>query len=193
MNAPRTSPESDQSPAVALSDELLAVRCQLGEPSALDALVDRWHGPLWQYVRRMSGDDETAAETVQDVWLRVLRALPALRDPTRLRAWLFGIARRTMMDRLREHYAAPIDGDIEIETLPAHDDTLDAAESSEAVQHALAQLPVASREILVLFYLHELSLGQIAEILSVPTGTVKSRLFNARVLVRRELENGGWP
>lgn len=192
MNALRTSPESEPSTAVALSDELLAIRCQLGDRSALDALVDRWHGPLWQYVRRMSADDDAAAETVQDVWLRVLRALPALRDPARLRAWLFSIARRALMDRLRDQYAAPID-DVEIETLAADDDALEAAESSEALQHALAQLPVAARETLVLFYLHELSLGQIAEILSVPAGTVKSRLFNARALLRRELEHRGWP
>ena len=44
-----------------LEDELLAIRCQLGEPAAFDALIERWHGPLWKYARRLTGDDEAAA------------------------------------------------------------------------------------------------------------------------------------
>lgn len=49
-----------------LSDELLAIRCQLGEAAAFDALAERWHPPLWKYVRRLTGNDHDAAETIQD-------------------------------------------------------------------------------------------------------------------------------
>lgn len=92
-------------------NELLAVRCQLGEAAAFDELITRWHGPLWGFVRRLAGDDEAAREILQDVWVRVIRGIPRLRDGSKLRAWLFGIARRTVMDRLRDQYARspPVD------------------------------------------------------------------------------------
>lgn len=189
MRATRAPAETDEA---GLNDELLAVRCQLGEHGALDALVDRWHTRLWQYVRRMSGDDESAAETVQDIWLRVLRSIPQLRDPSRLRPWLFGIARRAVSDRLRAAYAEPLESDLGPDDIPASDDAIDLEQTIGVVHEALAALPVGPREVLVLFYLHELSLQQLAEVLCIPVGTVKSRLFSARARLRNELINKGW-
>ena len=84
----------------AREDELLVIRCQLGERSAFDELTERWHPPLWKYVRRLAGEDDAAKDVAQDVWLRVLRGIGRLRDGSRLRPWLFGIARRALMDRL---------------------------------------------------------------------------------------------
>ena len=52
-------------------DELLVVRCQLGERSAFEELTERWHLPLWKYVRRVAGNDDAASDAIQDVWLRV--------------------------------------------------------------------------------------------------------------------------
>lgn len=192
MNPPDEPAESNHEAVSALTDELLAVRCQLGDAGALDALVDRWHGSLWQFVRRMSSDDEVAAETLQDIWLRVLRALPALLDPSRLRSWLFGIARRAVMDRLRSEYAESLNVDVNVDSLPAHEDADDLVATIGVVQEALAAIPVGPREVLVLFYLQELTLVQIADVLAVPVGTVKSRLFTARALLRRELTTKGW-
>ena len=177
-------------PAIdALADELLAVRCQLGEAAGFDALIERWHQPVWQYVRRLVEDDEAAADTSQDVWLRVVRALPGLRDPSRLRAWLFGIARRAVMDRLRRRYAEPeltsldaVDGAETDDDLPEVTD-----EDLGRMHDALARLPLTERDVLVLFYLQELTVSQLADVLDVPVGTVKSRLFRARQLLRREL------
>jgi RNA polymerase sigma-70 factor (ECF subfamily) len=175
--------EHSADPAI---DELLAVRCQLGEADALDALVARWHQPLWRYVRRMAGDDDAAAELLQDVWLRVLRAMPGLRDPARLRPWLFGIARRVVMDHLRKAYAEPEREEVDMNEIANPDDVYEIAEDLAMMHEALARMPFVEREVLVLFYLHELSLNQLAEVLVVPVGTVKSRLFRARALLRRE-------
>jgi len=169
------------------SDELLAVRCQLGEPDALDALIARWHPALWSYARRVTGDPDAAADAVQDAWLRILRALPGLRDPARLRPWMFGIARRVLMDRFRAQYAAPAFADVEPGDLAEPDDRRDAALAAEELHGALDALPVAERELLALFYLEELSLNELADVLSVPVGTVKSRLFRARRLLRERL------
>ncbi len=174
-----------------LADELLAVRCQLGEPAAFDALVDRWHEPLWRYVRRLSDGEEAAADVVQDVWLRVLRGMPQLRDPARLRAWLFGIARRAVLDRVRRRYAEPEPLSVDDVDLAAPDDRDDLAEELALMHEELARLPFTEREVLALFYLQELTLGQIAEIVGAPVGTVKSRLFRARRMLRRTLIEKG--
>ena len=171
-----------------IEDELLAIRCQLGEPLAFDELVARWHPPLWRYLRRLAGDDDAAAETLQEVWLRVVRGIARLREPARLRAWLFGIARRAAMDRLRQQYAAPPLVAAALADLPAGEEPADAGEDVTVLLRELDLLPVVEREALTLFYLRELSLAEIAGVLAIPLGTVKSRLFRARRLLREQIQ-----
>lgn len=173
-----------------LLDELLAVRCQLGERAAFDELIDRWHAPLWGYVRRLLGDGDMAAEVLQEAWIRVLRGLPALREPSRLRGWLFTIARRTAMDRLRIKYSEPPSASIDDVDVAGAEEP-DPAHDIEAMQQELARMPLVEREVLVLFYLEELTLDQIAEVLGVPPGTVKSRLFRARRMLRHQMTDKG--
>jgi RNA polymerase sigma-70 factor (ECF subfamily) len=175
----------------AREDEWLVVRCQLGERQAFDELLERWSQPLWKYVRRLSNTNDAADEVLQNVWLKVLRGIHTLRDPSKLRAWLFGLARRTLMDRLREQYAAPEQADIDGLDLAASEASDGVETDLAAVEQELARLPVVEREVLTLFYLQELSLDEVAELLDVPVGTVKSRLFRARRLLRREIENNG--
>lgn len=171
----------------AREDELLAVRCQLGERGAFEDLIGRWNGPLWRYLRRLSGTDDTATEMLQDTWLRVIRGISRLRDGSKLRSWLFSIARRVAMDRLRAQYAAPPSADIDLHDVPSVSDA-DSLEGDLAAMHAeLARLPVVEREVLTLFYLKELSLTDVAAVLGIPAGTVKSRLFRARRMLRHEL------
>jgi RNA polymerase sigma factor (sigma-70 family) len=174
-------------------DEWLVVRCQLGERQAFDELIARYHEPIWQYVRRVVGDDDAAKEVNQDLWLRVLRGIARLRDGARLRAWLFGIARRALMDRLRERYAKPVEVSMDEVEVPAGSDSNDREDQLHTVERELARLPIIEREILTLFYLKELSLADVAQVLEVPVGTVKSRLFRARQMLRRELILRGEP
>jgi RNA polymerase sigma-70 factor (ECF subfamily) len=171
------------------SDELLVVRCQLGEAAAFDDLIARWHGPLWTFIRRVSGSDDAARDILQDVWIRVIRGFPRLRDGSKLRAWLFGIARRTLMDRFREHYARFPTADVDVAEVPSAtpEDTGDI----ETLEQALERLPFVEREALTLFYLRELSLNEIADALNVPVGTVKSRLFRGRRLLRQQMSERG--
>ena len=172
-------------------DELLAVRCQLGEPAAFDELIARWHAPLWSFVRRLAGDDDAAREIFQDVWVRVIRGIARLRDGSKLRAWLFGIARRTLMDRLREQYAKPTDPEIDMDEIAADTWTDEADANLQALDDSLARLPIVEREVLTLFYLEELSLSEVAEALRVPVGTIKSRLFRARQMLRQDMKVRG--
>jgi RNA polymerase sigma factor (sigma-70 family) len=186
-------PDREAAPvATSVRDEWLVVRCQLGEREAFDDLIARWHPPLWRYAARVTGDADAAADVVQDVWLRVLRGLGSLRDATRFRAWIFGIARRALMDRLRQRYAEPPTEPLDLASIaePAADDGGDVDES-ELLLAELEQLPLLEREVLVLFYLRELSLSDIAAVAAIPVGTVKSRLFRARNMLRSQLARKG--
>lgn len=172
-----------------LVDEWLAVRCQLGEREAFDELVAQWQQPLWRYARQLAGSDAAADDAIQDVWLRVLRGIARLRDGAKLRPWLFGIAHRVLMDRLREQYRLPLvsDRDADLEALPADDDALALEVELAALRDGLARLPARECEVLTLFYLQELSLDEVAQVLDVPVGTVKSRLHRARHQLRHQL------
>jgi RNA polymerase sigma factor (sigma-70 family) len=180
-----SNPASD--PSSLRDDELLALRCQLGDRDGFDDLIRRWNDPLWRYLRRVTGSDHKAQELAQETWLRVVRGISRLRDPARLRAWLFGIARRVVMDSLRDQYAAPGTADVVNFDPPADEGSDTLHEDLAAMEEELRRLPVIEREVLTLFYLQELSLGEVADVLRVPVGTVKSRLFRARQLLRREM------
>jgi len=177
------------SEAAQIHDELLVVRCQLGERRAFDALIVRWGPSVAAYARRVTQDDDAAAELAQDIWLRVFRGLDRLREAGRFRSWLFGIAHRAFADTLRRRYATPqaVDGDLD---QVADEDALDHADL-ERIEQGLARLPFVEREILTLFYLQELSIDEAAEALSIAPGTVKSRLHRARRLLRHEFEKQG--
>ena len=177
-------PQVPANSADSRADELLAIRCQLGEREAFDALIARWHEPVWRYLRRLTGSDDAAGDLTQDTWLRVLRGIASLREPASLRPWLFGIARRVAMDRLRRQYVRAADTDAVLDDIPAPeaDATLEA--DLAALESKLETLPLRERETLALFYLRELSIEEMAALLAVPAGTVKSRLFRARQLLR---------
>jgi RNA polymerase sigma-70 factor (ECF subfamily) len=171
-----------------LGDELLVVRCQLGEPEAFDALIERWNRPLWLYIRRMTGNHDEAQDLIQEVWLRVIRGLARLRDGSRFRGWLFGIARRTLMDRLRREYAVLPADDVDIAGLAAQAEPANLETDLASMETAIETLPPVERDVLTLFYLHDLTLAELAQALNVPVGTVKSRLFRARGMLRAAMQ-----
>lgn len=168
-----------------LRDELLVVRCQLGELQAFDELIRNWSRPLLRHIGRIVGDDN-AEDVAQEVWLRALRGIARLRDGTKLRPWLFRIAHHVVMDRLRMRYR---DIAAETELLAMVPEGNDASPETvlALLESRLASLPVIERETLSLFYLEQMSLLEIAEIQAVPAGTVKSRLFRARQMLRQSM------
>jgi RNA polymerase sigma factor (sigma-70 family) len=183
-------------------DEMVVVRCQLGERLALDELVERWHPRLWCYVQSMigqSGRHDESEEAAQEAWIRVLRGLPRLREPARFAPWLFGIARRMLMDRLRDKYAAALQAtDLADVAADAPEPASDAADAEEVtrLRDGMDRLPLIERETLTLFYLEGLSLREVAEVADVPEGTVKSRLWRGRrmlreLMVQRQIEQQG--
>jgi len=176
---------------VDIRQALLVVRCQLREEDALDDLVGLWHQRLWRYTRTLVPSDEAANEAIQNVWLRILRGLPALRAPELFPSWAYRIAYRAAMDQLRMKYAdalkEPLEDDVdggrntEVE--------LERKLDVEKLYVALAELPLMERNVLSLFYLEELSLVEISGVVDAPVGTVKSRLFRARRMLRKVMNH----
>lgn len=157
----------------------VVVRAQVGEREAVAELVRGWHEPVWGYVRRMLGRDDTADDVSQEVWLAVVRGLPRLKEPERFAAWLFTIARRSVVNHLRGKYA-----DQPRQTSYDEPDLADEVVDRVDVRRLVDKVPVVEREVLVLFHLEDLSLEECAEVLAVPVGTVKSRLHRARRMLR---------
>ncbi|GIH03301.1 RNA polymerase sigma factor [Rhizocola hellebori] len=170
-------------------DALLVVQAQLGDRRSLAELVGHWHDPIWRYVRRMLGSPSLADDVSQEVWAAALKALPRLQQPDRFAPWLFTIARRSVLDRLKESYRPEEAAEPEAAVGDHAAAVLDRAQLAEG----LAGLPAREREVLILFYLQDLTLEDCARVLDVPPGTVKSRLFRARQLLRDILVDKGYP
>ena len=170
-------------------DALLVVQAQLGKRTALHELVTHWHEPVLRYVRSMLGAFGAAQDVSQEAWVAVLRALPRLEQPERFRPWLFTIVRRAVLNHLRDRYAEPSPAEL---TDGAAADQLAAVLDRAQVAEGLAAVPLAERDVLTLFYLHDLAVEECADILAVPVGTVKSRLHRARRMVRDRLARKGY-
>ena len=175
-----------------LEQELLAIKCQLGELAAFGELVAQWHGPLWQYIRRMVDGNDLADELLQETWLRILRGIVNLREPSSLVAWMFGIAHRVLMNRFREKYRQSRfieDSTCELSVNDPNADRIDLQDEVRDMLQKLECLPMQQRELLTLYYLKTISIDQLAQVLGIPAGTVKSRLYNARNLLRQQIQD----
>lgn len=173
-----------------IRDELLVSRCQRRDQAAWEELVERWNGRLLYYLRRVIDDEQEAWNALQEVWIKALRGIRSLRDKRRLAPWLYSIAHHTAMSHYRKRYTRLEQNEaVQIDGLgdagPSNDVRF---ENAELVHFGLGQLGIAQREILTLYFLEDLSTAEIAKVLGIPAGTVKSRLFKARHDLRRVLE-----
>ncbi|MGW9212843.1 RNA polymerase sigma factor [Embleya sp. NPDC055664] len=185
---------ADADTDVGSGDELLVIRCQLGEREAFTELAERWHGPLWRYLRGMVESAGVADDLAQETWVGVLRGLPRLRQPERFVPWLFTIGRRTVMNHLRQTYSAREVADEDAGERADDEVFADGVLDRMAIRSGLDGLPPKEREVLILFHLEDLPLATCAAVLDVPAGTVKSRLSRARGMLREILiERGDHP
>ncbi len=171
-----------------IEDEFLVLAAQDGDGAAFDRLVRRWDAPLRRYAARLTGRADAAADAVQETWLAVARGIRRLDDPARFRAWAFRIAHHKCADwaasRRRERDVLAAASAPALESEPPADKDDDIA----VLRREIDRLPAESRAVLALHYLEGFSLAEIAEVLSIPTGTVKSRLHHARERLRERLE-----
>lgn len=169
-----------------LESALLVVRFQRGDHTAFDGIVRLWEQSLFYYLRRLVPCEADAWELLQDTWLKIFRSLGSVRDPQALPAFLYTTARHTAISRLRKSELQEGRYGQEVHDESAANDIL-AFDNAEQVHHALDQLPLLQREALTLYFLHDLSIDEMATLLDIPLGTVKSRLHYAKVAIRKIL------
>jgi RNA polymerase sigma-70 factor, ECF subfamily len=169
--------------------ELLVLRCRQGRRDALEELIRTWERPLLYYVRRLLDSDEDARQVLQETWLKVLQGMRMLRRPESLPAWLYGIARNTAVSHLRakcqERALFEFDESV---AEPNGDDARLSFDDAERIHYGLGRISLVHREVLTLFFLQDLSLEEIASVLEIPVGTVKSRLHHAKHALKAVLE-----
>jgi RNA polymerase sigma-70 factor (ECF subfamily) len=166
----------------AIAQELLVLRWRRGDRSAIDEIFARWNPKLLFYVRRLADDEQAAMDVLQQTWMQVVRRLSTLKEPQRLNAWLYTIARNAAMAHHRNGRHV---GTSELLIDVPADEPLLPLEDVEAVHAALPKLSHEHREVLTLFFLQDLTLDQIAQVLGAPRGTVKSRLHYAKHAMRK--------
>jgi RNA polymerase sigma-70 factor (ECF subfamily) len=192
-----------------LASDLLARK-----PEAFDQFVDAYHSKLFQYAYLMCGHREDAEEVSQETLLQVFRSLSQLRDPARLKPWVFRIARNACLMKRRKSTFAPQRELSLTDYLPARtgpdekqidiadwsnlpEDVLLRSEFRTAVTNAIAHLPEMYRSVLLLRDVEGLKTDETADVLELSVDTVKQRLHRARLAIRSELDrylkNGGIP
>lgn len=184
-----------QPDSVAIYDQLLAVRCRLGDAAAMEELIRRWEPRLLYFLRRLTENEADAFDVLQQTWMKVMRSIDQLRDPAAVGPWLYRIARRTALNHARTAMAyRKAMHDLATETAPPPGaNGQHAFEDAEAVHWGLSRISLPHREVLTLFLLEDMPQDQIAAVLDVPVGTVKSRLHHAKASLRAVLDEGGRP
>jgi len=184
----------------------LARRLMAGEPEAFDRFVEDFRRKIFQYTYLMCGQREDAEEVSQETLLKVFEHFDKLREPERLRAWVFRIARNECYMKRRRSVFAPAEelsldalmpslkpdgGERRIEiadwkALP--DDQVLQRELKEVLERAIGELPEIYRSVILLRDVEELSSEEAAEVLEVSVDVVKTRLHRARLAVRQKLD-----
>jgi RNA polymerase sigma-70 factor (ECF subfamily) len=172
----------------------LVLLAQSGDRAALDAILREVQGPLSGYLARVCGDPHRAEDVLQDSFVQVCRKLPWLREPEVFRAWVFRIASRIALRRLRSdsdgrRYRAGLE-DLGSIASPEAPEAPFPPEWIDRLPALIGALSPGSRAVLSLHYREQMSLDEVASVLDVPVGTVKSRLAYGLATLRRAFAQG---
>jgi RNA polymerase sigma-70 factor (ECF subfamily) len=178
---------------VARQEHLPVREARAGEPDAWHALFKRYQLPLYVYVFELVRHEQSSLDIVQETFIAAARNIGGLREDGKFGSWLFGIAHQKCIQHWRKQRPeeAPIEGDGEgedyIETEPGPEELLIRKEQEEQFMKLLEQLAVPHRSALLLHFVEDFSIEEIARITASRPGTVKSRLHYAKKELRKLL------
>ncbi|MFI6999204.1 RNA polymerase sigma factor [Nocardia sp. NPDC050175] len=165
------------------SDEALLAAVARGDQACLRLLYDRHATAMLRVVRRMTAQSGVAEEILQETWLAVWRSADSFRGESSARGWLFGVTKRQAHNYLRKPVPRATDLD-EAEEIADPTGTVEDIVLANAARGDLASavrdLPEHLRDVLLLVLVDDLAYSDVAAILDIPTGTVKSRMSHAR-------------
>ncbi len=158
-------------------DELLVIKCRQADKDAFDELVGRWQKRLWHYAFKVTGSQSAAWDIVQETWYGIIKGIRKLEDVTVFPRWVFRIANNKCADWLRkQRLQNRLNNELLKQPQNEPDKKQNGDEATESLRAALEKLPPDRRALLTLRYHEGFDICQIAEIIGVPEGTVKSRL-----------------
>lgn len=170
-----------------LIEQVLVLRCQMGDRSAFVELIQRYEAPLRYFVARLLEDPEMAEDILQDTWLAVIRKIHTLRQFDTFSAWLYRVARNNVYKELRKKKIlrvlpenAPLPND--------NEEPVFSPEDAAKVHKCLERLRPEHKEVLMLRFLEEMSYQQIAQVVNCSLGSVRSRIYYAKRALKREME-----
>ncbi len=195
MVAPMATPTAAQQ-----SDRELVERVAKGDRAAVRLLFMRHHARIYRFAARQTGSETMADDIANEVFLELWRQAPAFEGRSEVSTWLLGIARFKALSMLRKKREAAIDED-DAAAIPDTSDTPEVAvmkdDKATALRRMVNALPGEHRTVIDLDYYHAKSVTEIAEILSIPVATVKTRMFYARKKLGEALKAAGfergWP
>jgi RNA polymerase sigma-70 factor, ECF subfamily len=185
----------------AAEEAALVAELQAGSEEAFNYVLGAYKNPVYSLVAHILGNDADAADVLQNVFVKVFRGIGQFHGHSSLKTWMYRIAVREALNYrrgwFRRHVHEPVSLDEEsaepvaaLATKPDGEspyEALELAERQKLVKLALAALPPPYRAVLVLREIDEMPYDEIAEVLDIAEGTVKSRLMRGRELLRRKL------
>ena len=171
----------------------LIVAVQRGELEALGELYRQYQQLVFRTALAATNDARVAEDILQECFIRLYRYAGSIDTERPLRPWLYRVTLNLVYDwSARKHHHQPLDEILEwfqgfVAAFPAPDRQAEEKETIQLVHRVIDELSPAQQKVVVLFYLEDISVEEISEILTIPTGTVKSRLYYARRQLRKEL------
>lgn len=177
------------------SDEDLVARCLAGSDTAFAELVDTYKNLVFGVISQVTADKGSVEDLAQDVFVRVHRGLGNFRGNSKLSTWIYRIVLNVCHDAAahrRTHASIDErDHDGRLRYEPAmHDSAFRTLEVADALEKAIATLPVEQRFLISAYYFGEQSYQELADILDMPIGTVKTNLHRAKARLRVALDQG---
>jgi RNA polymerase sigma-70 factor, ECF subfamily len=176
------------------SDEALVAAIAKGDKSAMQVLFARHSTRIYRFIARRTGNACLAEDVVSEVFLDVWRRANRFEGRSKVATWLLAIARHKALNVMRRTSELPLDDAMALSIVDTADDpeaVMHKNDRSAIVQKCLAQLSPAHREIIDLVYYHRNSVTEVARIVGVPAGTVKTRMFYARMRMAELLQAAG--
>ena len=170
--------------------EWLALRCQAGEPGAFEDLIAVMERPLLYYAASLTGNQDSGLDVLQEVWIKVFRGIRKLKDPGALRSWLYSITHGIAVDRIRSSISREQAERLQFEEFQEAEEPSFTGEDAAAIHQALSEIGLKHREVLVLHFLEDLSMAEIAKVVGCSEGTVKSRMHYAKQAMKEILSGG---
>jgi RNA polymerase sigma-70 factor (ECF subfamily) len=178
-------------------DEELVRRFREGDVVAFETLLDRYSRPIYNFAFRLLGNQDDAEDAVQQTFVQAFESLPGVKAQTPLRPWLFQVARNKCIDLIRKRRTVPLssiqredDEPVDIDppdARPRPEELYERAELQEILQNAIADLPLRTREVVVMRYVAELTFAEIAAAMGIPENTAKTLFQRAKPLLRASI------